>query len=147
MVLERRRRRNPQLALGCRRHVDRLLGDLAEGKALLAPLLAGHLREELFQRLGAHHGAGQVVPAARLGLLDHRDRYFAQALHRLGIVREQLQQPVGAREARGAPADDRDTDLDQLVLVVEPALDELLLRVDRRRERVGGDLAVVRRHD
>ena len=36
-----------------------------------------------------------------------------------GIVGQQLQQAVGARQARGAAADDRDADLDQLVLGVE----------------------------
>ena len=41
------------------------------------------------------------------------------------VVAEQLQQPVGARQAGGAAADDHDADLDQLVLRVEAALDEL----------------------
>ncbi len=43
----------------------------------------------------------------------------------------------------GAAADDRHADLDQLVLGVEPALDELLARVDRRREGRGRDLPVL----
>ena len=79
--------------------------------------------------------AGQVVPAARLGLLDDRDRHLAEALHRLRVVGEQLQQAVGAGQAGGAAADDRDADLDPLVLGVELALDELVRRVDRRRIR------------
>ena len=39
-----------------------------------------------------------------------------------GSSAEQLQQPVGAREAGGAAADDRDADLDALVLGVGHAL-------------------------
>ena len=79
------------------------------------------------ERPRAHDGAGEVVPAAGLGLLDDRDRHLAEALHRLGVVGQQLQQAVGAGQAGGAAADDRDADLDQLVLGVEAALDELLL--------------------
>ena len=67
------------------------------------------------------------MPAAGLGLLDHRHRHLAEALEQLRVVGQQLQQPVGAGQAGGAAADDRDADLDQLVLVVEPALDELAL--------------------
>ena len=102
--------RSLRLAVG--QHVDGLLGDLAEGEALLAPVLAGHVREQLLQRPRAHDRAGQVVPAAGLGLLDDRDRHLAEALHRLGVVGEQLQQAVGAGQAGGAAADDRDADLD-----------------------------------
>ncbi len=47
-------------------------------------------------------------------------------LHRLRVVGQQLQQAVGAGEPGGAAADDRDADLDPLVLAVEAALDELL---------------------
>jgi len=66
------------------------------------------------------------VPAAGLRLLDHRHGDFPEALHRLRVLGEQLQQAVGACEPGGAAADDRHADLDQLVLVVEAALDELL---------------------
>ncbi len=83
------------------------------------------------------------MPAAGLRLLDHRDRNLPQALHRLRVVGQQLQQAVRAGQARGATADDRDADLDQLVLGVEAALDELLLRVHRRWEGRGSDLPVV----
>ena len=90
------------------------------------------------------------MPAAGLCLLDHRDRDFAQALQEIAsrppIVGEQLQQAVGAGQTRGAAADDRHTDLDQLVLGVEAALDELLLRVNRRREGRRHDLPVVAAH-
>jgi hypothetical protein len=73
---------------------------------------------------------GQVVGAAHLALLDDRHRHLAEALHELGLVGQQLQELVRAREAGGAAADDGDPDLDALLLVVELALDELLLRVD-----------------
>ena len=82
------------------------------------------------------------MAAAGLRLLDHRDRDLAELLHRLGVLAEQLQQAVGAGEPGGAAADDRDADLDPLVLAVEPALDELLGRVDRGREIRRDDLAV-----
>ena len=128
VVVLRGRRRDADLGFAVGQYVDRLLLDFAEGEALFAPLLARQIREELLQRPGAHHRAGEVVPAAGLRLLDHRDRHFAEALHRLRIVAEQLQQAVGAGETRGAAADDRHADLDQLVLGVEAALDEFLLR-------------------
>ncbi len=144
VVLEVRHRgdRHRQLRLGAGQHVDRLLVDLAEGEALLAPVLAAHVWKELLERARAHDGAGQVVPAARLRLLHHRHRHFAEALQHLLVVGEQLQQAVRACEPRGAAADDRDSDLDQLVLVVEAALDELLLGVHGRREGRGRDLPV-----
>ena len=128
VVLEVRHRqdRDRKLGLWAGEHVHRLLLDLAEGEAFLAPVLARQIRKQLFQGRGAHDRAGEVVPAAGLGLLHHRDRHFAEALHRLRIVCQQLQQAVGARQARCAPADDRHAHLDQLVLGVEAVLDELL---------------------
>ncbi len=88
------------------------------------------------------------MAAAGLRLLDHRDRHLAELLHRLRIVGQQLKQPVGAGEPSSAPADDRNPDLDPLVLAVQRALDELLPNVDRRRKISRNDLAVaaVRRH-
>ena len=142
VVAQRWRRRDADLRLAVGQEVDRLLLHLAEGEALLPPLLAAEVGEELLQRPGPHHRAGEVVAAAGLRLLDHRDRDLAELLHRLGIVAEQLQQPVGAGEPGGAAADDRDADLDPLVLAVERALDELLARVDRRRKIGRNDLAV-----
>src|SRR5207302_1099385 len=68
VVLERRRSRNANLAFRRRREVDGLLGDFAEGEALLAPLLARHVAKQLLQGTWAHDSAGQVVPAARLRL-------------------------------------------------------------------------------
>ena len=44
------------------------------------------------------------------------------------------QQAIGAGQARGAAAHYCDADLDQLVFVIEPMLDELVKRVDRRRK-------------
>ena len=82
------------------------------------------------------------MAAAGLRLLDHRDRDLAELLHRLGVIAEQLQQTIGAGEPGGAAADDRDADLNPLVLAVEPALDELLGRVHRGREIRRYDLAV-----
>jgi hypothetical protein len=81
------------------------------------------------------------VAATGLGLLDDRDRDLAEALHRLRVVAEQLQQPVGTRQPGRAAAHDGDADLDELVLVVEAVLDELLPGVDRRREVRRGDRA------
>ena len=74
------------------------------------------------------------MPAADLRLLDHRDRSVPERLEQLWIVSEQLQQPVGGREPRRAAADDRHTNLDQVILGVELALDELVLGCDRRRK-------------
>src|ERR1019366_5719912 len=141
VVLEVGRRGDAELRLGRRHQVHRLLRHLAVGEALLAPVLAGHLREQLLQRARAHDRAREVVPAAGLGLLDPRHGHFAEALHRLRIVGQQLQQAVGTGQARGAAADDRHADLDQLVLGVEAALHELLDRVHRGREGRRSDLA------
>ena len=137
------------LVFGAGEHVHRLLLDLTEGEALLTtPLLTREVGKQLFERLRAHYRAREVVPAAGLRLLDHRHGHFAQALQQvaavLGVLREQLQQAVGAGQAGGAAADDRHADLDQLVLGVEAALDELLLRVHRRRIGRRYDPAVVR---
>jgi hypothetical protein len=133
VVLERRRRRDPQGALLARKHVHRFLDDLAVREAQPAPVLARQLREELLQGLGAHDGAGQVVPAARLGLLDDRYGDLPERLHQLRVVPEELEQAVRRGQAGGAAADDRHADLDDLVLRVDLALDELAARVDRRR--------------
>ena len=146
VVLLRRRRWDAELALAVGEEVDRLLLDLAEGEALLAPLLAGQVGEELLQWARAHDRAGEVVAAAGFRLLDHRDRDLAQLLHRLRVVGQQLQQAVGAGEPGGAAADDRDADLDPLVLAVEAALDELLVDVDRGREVRRGDLGAAGSH-
>jgi len=85
------------------------------------------------------------VRAAHLALLDHGDRDFAELLGELRLVLEQLQQANRTREPRGAAADDRDADVDPLVLGVELALDEFLARVDGGRE-VGGPHSFVVGH-
>jgi hypothetical protein len=141
VVLERRRRRDPELGLAAGQHVDRFLLDLAEREALLRQSSRGQVGEEVLQGLRAHDGAREVVAATGLGLLDDRDRDLAEALHRLRVVAEQLQQPVGTRQPGRAAAHDGDADLDELVLVVEAVLDELLPGVDRRREVRRGDRA------
>jgi hypothetical protein len=82
------------------------------------------------------------VAATGLGLLDYRDRDLAELLHRLGVIAQQLQQAVGAGEPSSAAADDRDADLDPLVLGVEATLDELPGRVNRGREICRDNLAV-----
>ena len=72
--------------------------------------------------------------SGRLALLDHRDRHLAELLGELRLVLEQLHQPDRAGEARGAAADDRDADLDALVLGIGRRTDELGRVVDGRRE-------------
>ena len=142
VVAERRRRRlERQGPVGAQHPVDRVLGDLAVGR----PVLGLEIGEELLQARRAHHRAREVVGAADLALLDHRHRHLAEALHQLRLVGQQLQELVRAREAGGAAADDGDPDLDALLLVVELALDELLLRVDRGWELRGRDDPAVRR--
>jgi hypothetical protein len=88
------------------------------------------------------------VAAARLRLLDHRDRNLAEALHRLRVIGEELEQAVRAGEPSRSAADDGHPDVDALILGVELSLDELLDRVYRRREltRRMGAGSVVRRH-
>ena len=84
------------------------------------------------------------TPAARLLVTDGRVRGVRTGDKGRGRNGEQLQEAVRARQARGPAADDRDADLDALVLVVELALDELAPRVDRRLV-CGRDHAPVRR--
>jgi hypothetical protein len=83
------------------------------------------------------------VTAAGFRLLDHRDRDLAELLQRLRVVGQQLQQAVGAGEPGGAAADDRDADLDAVVLAVEPTLDELLLDLDRGGKSAGETLPLL----
>ena len=59
-------------------------------------------------------------------LLDHRHRHLAEALRQLRVVLEQLQQADRAGQPGLAAADDRDADLDALVLGVRRRADELL---------------------
>jgi len=79
------------------------------------------------------------VGAGDAALLDHRDGHLAERLGQLGIVLEQLEQADRARHAGLAAADDRDADLDPLVLGVRRDADELRRRVDRRRVLDGRD--------
>jgi hypothetical protein len=72
------------------------------------------------------------VGAAALGLFDHRHGHLAEALRHLGILGQQLHEPVGAGQAGRPAADDRHADVDLLGGVVELALDELGAGVDRR---------------
>ena len=144
VVAERRRRRlERQGPVRAQHPVDGVLVDLAVG----GPVLGLEVGEELLQARRAHHRAREVVGTADLALLDHGHRHLAEALHQLRLVGQQLQQLVRAREAGGAAADDGDPDLDALLLVIELALDELLLGVDGGRElRRRDDPAVRRRH-
>ena len=75
--------------------------------------------------------------AGHLALLDHGHRHLAELLGQLRVVLEQLQQPDGAGEPRLPAADDRDADLDPLVLGVGRRTDELGRRVDGRRVLAG----------
>ena len=109
--------------------VDRVLGDLLEDR----PLLLGQVGEELFHRRGLHVRPGEQVRARYLALLDHRDRDFAELLGQLRLVLEQLHDLVGAGEPGGPASDDRDADLDPLVLRVGRRADHVG-RVERRRE-------------
>ena len=115
------------LQLAGRQQVDGLLGDLAEGEALLAPVLARDVGEQLLQRPGRMTAPDRLWPPQVLAFSMTATGHLAEALHDgSGSSAEQLQQAVGAGEAGGAAADDRDADLDPLVLGVELALDELL---------------------
>ena len=74
-----------------------------------------------------------------LALLDHRHRHLAEALGQLRLVLEQLHDLDRAGEPRRPAADDRHADLDPLLLGIGGLGDELLRRVDRRREFRGRD--------
>ena len=63
--------------------------------------------------------------AGDLALLDHRHRHLAELLGQLGLVLEQLHQLDRAGEPGRAAADDRDADLDPLVLGIGRRADEL----------------------
>jgi hypothetical protein len=91
------------------------------------------LREELADRERVHHGPGQLVRPGDLALLDHRDGDLAELLRQLGVVLEQLKEADRAREPGLAAADDRDADLDPLVLGIRRRPHELVRRIDRRR--------------
>ena len=109
--------------------VDRVLGHLLVDR----PLLLGQVGEQLFHRRGLHVRPGEQVRAGDFALLDHRDRDFAELLGQLRLVLEQLHDLVGAGEPGGPAADDRDADLDALVLGIGRRADHVG-RVERRRE-------------
>ena len=63
--------------------------------------------------------------AGDLALLEHRHRDLAELLAQLGLVGEQVEEPVRAGEAGRPAADDRDPDLDPLVLGIGRRGDQL----------------------
>ena len=134
VVAERRRRRlERDRALAVEHEVDGLLAHLAE----VGPgVVVGQQRAD---RARVHHAAGELVRPGDAALLDHRHGHLAQRLHQLGVVLEQLQEPDRAGHAGLPAADDRDADLDPLVLRIGRGADELRHRVDRRRELARGD--------
>jgi hypothetical protein len=79
------------------------------------------------------------VRARGLALLDHRDRHLAELLGQLGLPLEQLHQLDRASEPGGASPDERYTDLDPLLLGIGDRCNELLSRLDGRRELGGLD--------
>ena len=72
--------------------------------------------------------------AGHLALVEDGDRDLAELLGELGLVLEQLHDPDRAGEPGGPAADDRDADLDPLVLGVGDRPDELLGGLYWRRE-------------
>ena len=118
------------------RQVDRLLVDLAEGEALPCASPRGSCRGTAPPAApGRMTAPDRLCPPQVLAFSTTATGTSPSALEQLGVVGQQLQQAVGARQAGGAAAHDRHADLDQLVLVVELALDELVRGVDRRRVR------------
>ena len=79
------------------------------------------------------------MAAGDAALLDHRHRDLAELFLKRRLVLEQLRQPDRAGETGGPAADDRDADLDPVLLRIGRRADELLGRVDRRRIFSGGD--------
>ena len=117
VVAERRRDRDQRdRALLVRHEVHALAADLA----VVRPRVV--VGEQLADRRRVHDRAGELVRAGDLALLEHRHRHLAERLHQLRVVLEQLQQPDRAREPGLAAADDRDADLDPLVLGVRRAV-------------------------
>ena len=100
------------------------------------PVARVEVGEELLHRRRDHVGAGEVVGAADLALLEHGDRDLAELLGQLRLVLEQLHDPVRAGEAGGAAADDHDPCLEALVLGIGRRAD-VVLRVERGRELSG----------
>ena len=129
VVLHRRRRRDSGGAVAGQ-EVDRLLLDHAVEGELVEPLAA---REEPLQRARVDDRAREQVRARLLTLLDHRDRHVAEAFGNRRCLLEQLAEPDCAGEPGWAGADDRDADLDALVLRIGRPGDRLR-DVERRRE-------------
>src|SRR5581483_1984868 len=98
------------------------------------PLGGIEVGEERAHARRAHGRAREQVRARDLALLDHRHRHLAQPLAQLRLPLEELHDPDRAGEAGRAGADDRDPDLDPLVLGVGDPGDEFLRRGDRRRK-------------
>jgi hypothetical protein len=107
-------------------------------RAVRRPLRFGQVGEQPLHRRGPHHRARQQVRPGRLALLDERDRHLAERLQHRLVLGQQLGQPDRAGEPGGPAADDHHADLDPLVLGIRGCPDELLGRVDGRRELDGG---------
>ena len=123
LVLEVRRRRARHRAGALLREPPDvvLLVDVADGGERLEVLVG----EELLERARLHHRAGQVVRAARLALLDDGDGDLAELLEQLLVFGEELQEAVGCGQTGRPTTDDRDADLDGLVLAGLGGGDEL----------------------
>src|SRR5205085_2740225 len=85
------------------------------------------------ERAGLHDRAGEQVDAGGLALLDDRERHVAETLGAVGMLREELSEADGRREAGGSAADDEEADVDAL-LRGRRRLRDRVGRVERRRE-------------
>ena len=105
----------------------RLQRELGERRVLASGHVADDDKGGALHPLGfnelrqAGEGTTQHAHAGASGVLDHRHRHLAELLGQLRIVLQQLQQPDRARQAGLAAADDRDADLDPLVLLEQAA--------------------------
>ena len=95
VVAEVRRHRLQRQRRPLGQQVDRVLGHLLVGER---PVGGVEVREQLPHRRRLHVRAAQRVRAADLALLDHRHRHLAELLHQLGLVGEQVEEPVRAGE-------------------------------------------------
>ena len=123
----RRRLQRDRPLLG--QQIDGVLLDLLVDR----PIARVEVGEQLLHRRRHHVRPGDVVGAAGLALLDHRDRDLAELLGQLRLVLEQLHDAVGAGEPGRPAADDDDAGLEALLRRIGRRTD-VVRRIERRRE-------------
>src|SRR5215207_1200757 len=133
VIPHRRRRRDPQRALG-----GEVVEALVHDRAAEGHVLRVHAGEELAKGPRVDDGAREEVCAGCAALLHHRNRHLAEAFARGRALLEELGQANRRREAGRPGPDDESADVDPFLRRIGGLRDELL-RIEGRRKVCGAD--------